>query len=45
MLKNNNEKLSAEVESLKSLSEKLATLEQLVNELASIKQASFSVAK
>ena len=36
-LKNNNEKLSAEVESLKSMSEKLATLEQLVNELTSEK--------
>ena len=44
-LKNNNEKLSAEVESLKSMSEKLVTLEQLISELTSIKQASFSVAK
>ena len=41
VLKNNNEKLSAEVESLKSMSEKLATLEQLVNELASNKQTTF----
>ena len=36
-LKNNNIKLSAEVESLKSMSEKLVTLEQLVKELTSIK--------
>jgi len=38
-LKNNNEKLSAEVESLKSMSDKLVALEQLVNELSSVKHA------
>jgi hypothetical protein len=37
-LKNNNDKLSVEVESLKSISEKLVTLEQLVNELSSVKR-------
>ena len=38
MLKNNNDKLSAEVETLKSMSEKLVSMEQLVNELNSEKQ-------
>ena len=40
ILKENNEKLSAEVESLKSMSEKLVKLEQMVNELTSVKHTS-----
>ncbi len=36
-LKNNNEMLAAEVKSFKSMSEKLVKLEQLVNELTSVK--------
>ncbi len=43
MLKNNNKKLSAEVESFKSMSEKLITLERTVNKLTYNKQASFSL--
>lgn len=37
-LRKNNELLSAEVESMKSLNEKVSVLEQLVNELTSVKQ-------
>ena len=43
--KNNNEKLSAEVESLKSMNGKMAKLEQMVNELVSVKNASLSDSK
>jgi trimeric autotransporter adhesin len=44
-LKSENNELKKEVASLKSMNEKLTTLEQLVNNLTSIKQTSFSVAK
>jgi hypothetical protein len=40
MLKNSNEKLSAEVESLKSMSENLVALEQMVKKLTFIKETS-----
>ena len=42
VLKQNNEKLSAEVESYKSINEKLVKLEQKVNEMNSIKHTSLS---
>jgi trimeric autotransporter adhesin len=43
-LKSENDELKKEVASLKSMNEKLATLEQLVNEFTSIKLTSFNVA-
>ena len=40
VLKQNNEKLSAEVESFRSINEKVIALEKKVNELISLKHAS-----
>jgi hypothetical protein len=44
-LKSSNEKLTAEVETLNTMGEKLARLEQMVNELSIVKNASFSESK
>jgi hypothetical protein len=45
MLKGNNEKLLKEIASLKSMNEKLAKLEQTINEMSSSEKTSFSLAK
>ncbi len=44
-LKVNNEKLSAEVESMKSMSEKLIKLEKMVNEMTIVKNVSLTESK
>ena len=41
----NNEMLSAEIESLKTMNEKLTKLEQLINEMAAVKNTSLSESK
>ena len=44
-LKNNNEKLSAEINSLIWMIEKLAKLEQMINEITTVKNVSLTESK